>query len=216
MKRGGRKPSAEVEAPPKARGAFASPAATAIEEDEAALFRNSVRDVSPLPPPNKASKSAKVPPPPVPRPVLQGDSKQSSDSPSSDFPVGIEADEEVSFLRPGLSRQTLRRLRREHWGIDAELDLHGYTRDQAQRELNAFLDDSVNRGFRCLRVIHGKGLGSRNHEPVLKARVGGWLQQRNEVLAFCPARPEHGGSGAVLVLLKSSKGEHNHYSSYKS
>ncbi|HET7062071.1 MAG TPA: Smr/MutS family protein [Nitrosospira sp.] len=205
-----------MEAPSQASGVPASPAATKIEEDEAALFRNSVRDVSPLPPPDKASKSAKARPPPLPRPVLQSESKQPSDFTSSDFLVGIEAGEEVSFSRPGLARQTLRRLRREHWGVDAELDLHGYTRDQAQGELKAFLDNSVSRGFRCVRVIHGKGLGSRNHEPVLKARVGGWLKQRNDVLAFCPARPEHGGSGAVLVLLRSSRGEHNDYSGYKS
>ncbi|HEX7233924.1 MAG TPA: Smr/MutS family protein, partial [Nitrosospira sp.] len=58
---------------------------------------------------------------------------------------------------------------------------------------------------RCIRVIHGKGLSSRNGEPVLKARVGSWLSQRDEVLAFCQAKPEDGGSGAVLVLLKGMK-----------
>ena len=128
-------------------------------------------------------------------------------SPPRDSPLEIEPGDEWSFSRPGLPHQTLRRLRRGHWTIEAQLDLHGYTRDEALQGLNAFLDDSHRRGFRCVRVIHGKGLSSRNQEPVLKARIGGWLSQRNDVMAFCQARPEDGGSGAVLVLLRSSGGE---------
>jgi DNA-nicking Smr family endonuclease len=114
----------------------------------------------------------------------------------------MEAGDKWSFLRPGISRQTLRRLRRGYWGIQAQLDLHGFTRDEARLELVAFLDAGNQRGFRCVRVIHGKGLSSKHGEPVLKARIGTWLSQREDVLAFCQARPEDGGSGAVLVLLR--------------
>jgi DNA-nicking Smr family endonuclease len=95
-------------------------------------------------------------------------------------------------------------LRRGYWKIEAQLDLHGYTREEARQALVVFLDASSKRGCRCVRVIHGKGLSSRDHEPVLKARVGGWLAQRADVLAFCQARPEDGGSGAVLVLLSAT------------
>jgi DNA-nicking Smr family endonuclease len=185
------------------------PQAPPVDEDDAALFRNSVRDVSPLPSSDKTSKSSKAQPSPVPRRIVRGGQTQPGDFSSGDSPLEIEPGDEWSFSRPGLPHQTMRRLRRGHWPIEAQLDLHGYTRDQALRELNAFLDDSHRRDFRCVRVIHGKGLSSRNQEPVLKARIGGWLSQRNDVLAFCQARPEDGGSGAVLVLLRSSGGEHS-------
>jgi DNA-nicking Smr family endonuclease len=123
----------------------------------------------------------------------------------SDEPLlQIESGDEWSFSRPGVSHQTVRRLRRGYWSIEAQLDLHGYNRDEALRELYEFLDDSRGRGFRCVRVVHGKGLSSRDHEPILKAKIGGWLSHRNDVLAFCQARPQDGGSGAVLVLLRSS------------
>lgn len=178
-----------------------------IGDDEAALFRNAVLDVAPLTPPDKISHPAKPHPQPVPRQIPR-DERSPGDSLSDHVSLEMEPGDEWSFLRPGLSRQTLRRLRRGYWGIQAQLDLHGFTREEARRELIAFLDDSHRRGFRCVRVIHGKGLSSRNHEPVLKARIGGWLSERNDVLAFCQARPEDGGSGAVLVLLRSVGREH--------
>jgi DNA-nicking Smr family endonuclease len=205
MKRRERKPSAETETPRRADDAVASPAAPAIE-DAAALFRNAVRGVAPLTPPDKISYTAKPHPQPIPRPLPR--EQPSDDSLSDHVSLEMEPGDEWSFLRPGLSRQTLRRLRRGYWGIQAQLDLHGFTRDQARRELIAFLDDNHKKGFRCVRVIHGKGLSSRNHEPVLKARVGGWLAERNDVLAFCQAKPEDGGSGALLVLLRSPGREH--------
>ncbi len=116
----------------------------------------------------------------------------------------IEAGDEWSYLRPSMSRQTLRRLRRGYWGIQENLDLHGFTRDEARQELSAFLDACVQEKYRCIRVIHGKGLSSKNREPVLKIRIGNWLIQRADVLAFCQAKPEDGGGGAILILLKVS------------
>jgi len=207
MKRRERKTGTEVRTLSE-KGTTPVPQAHMIDEDEAALFRNAVRDVSPLPAADKVSKSAKTKPPPIAPRIREDEQSQPGYLPTRDFSGEIEPGDEWSFLRPGLSHQTLRRLRRGHWGIQAQLDLHGYTRDEALRELIEFLDDSHRRGFRCVRVIHGKGLGSRNQEPVLKARIGGWLSQRTDVLAFCQARPEDGGGGAVLVLLRSSGSEH--------
>lgn len=118
-----------------------------------------------------------------------------------DEDTAFEAD--TSYLRPGLSRQILRRLRRGEWPPQAELDLHGLTKVEAKTELVDFLLECKRRGARCVRIIHGKGLGSRNREPVLRIHVRHWLTQRDEVLAFVEARPVDGGSGAVIVLLKS-------------
>lgn len=173
-----------------------------IVDDESALFRRAVQDVAPLPKSDKTLHPSRQPQP-VPRQTPHDDQTAPDDSLSDHISLEMEAGDEWSFLRPGVSRQTLRRLRRGHWGIQAQLDLHGFTRDEARRELVIFLDASTRRGFRCVRVIHGKGLGSKSHEPVLKVRIGSWLSQRGDVLAFCQARPEDGGSGAVLVLLKA-------------
>jgi DNA-nicking Smr family endonuclease len=88
--------------------------------------------------------------------------------------------------------------------MDAQLDLHGFTRDEALQELDVFLDTCNKRGFRCVQVIHGKGLNSKNREPVLKTMVWNRLKQHSYILAFCQAGPADGGSGAVLVLFKTS------------
>ena len=117
--------------------------------------------------------------------------------------IGTETGEELVFLRNGLSRQTVKKLRRGHWVIQDEIDLHGLTTVEARALLAEFLNGCKRSGARCVRVIHGKGLRSRNREPVLKAKVANWLMQRDEVLAFCQARHADGGSGAVVVLLKS-------------
>lgn len=110
-----------------------------------------------------------------------------------------------SFIRPGLQRQTLRKLRRGDWPAQAQLDLHGLTREMARCAMTAFLADSIQQGFRCVRVIHGKGLSSNDKAPVLKKLTGNWLVQHESVLAFCQAKPENGGSGALEVLLKKHR-----------
>jgi len=86
--------------------------------------------------------------------------------------------------------------------VEAQLDLHGLTAAQARAALATFLRDCRIHGLRCVRIIHGKGRGSHNRQPVLKGKVNHWLRQRDEVLAFCTARPVDGGGGAVYTLLK--------------
>jgi len=108
----------------------------------------------------------------------------------------METGEELLFVRPGVSRQLLRKMRRGHWVVEAEVDLHGLTRPQALSLTDEFLKSAVKRRLRCVRIVHGKGLG------VLKEKLRKWLPLRNEVLAFTQAPAAHGGSGAVLVLLK--------------
>jgi DNA-nicking Smr family endonuclease len=174
-------------------------------DDDASLFRDAVRGVVPLADSGRVSSSRKSHPLPVPRQAPGEQPAERSDDLSDFVSLAIGVGDEWTFMRPGISRQTLRRLRQGYWSIEAQLDLHGFKRDEARMELAHFLDNSVRRGLRCIRVIHGKGLSSRNGEPVLKARVGSWLSQRGEVLAFCQAKPEDGGSGALLVLLKGVK-----------
>ena len=114
----------------------------------------------------------------------------------------LETDEALSFRRPGVGIDVARRLRRGHWSIQAEIDLHGLRTDDAREALATFVREAARQGLRCLRVVHGKGLGSPGKTPVLKGKVHGWLVQKNEVLAFVQARGDEGGAGAVVVLLK--------------
>ncbi len=117
----------------------------------------------------------------------------------------LDSGEELCYLRTGMSRQVLRKLRRGHWVIEADLDLHGMNRSQAAEQLVTFLRACGAQRLRCARIVHGKGLGSRNREPVLKHLLHKLLPRRDDVLAFCQAPAAHGGGGALLVLLKQQR-----------
>lgn len=146
-------------------------------------------------------------PPPLARQRQLDDQQVLQDSLSDQLPWIDEDDngDELLFLRPGLPRDILRKLRRGDWVVQAEIDFHGCTVDEARERFVAFMHSCLERGSRCLRLVHGKGLSSHNREPVIKPKLRGWLMQREEVLAFCPARPFDGGHGAVIVLLRGSK-----------
>jgi DNA-nicking Smr family endonuclease len=131
-------------------------------------------------------------------------SRHGLDAAPGAWDVGLEIEAEQTFRRAGLGVDVVSKLRRGHWAVQAELDLHGHTSDEAHDALVLFLAEARSRGRRCVRVIHGKGLSSPNREPVLKGRVRRWLTHRNEVLAYCEAPRHGGGSGAVLVLLMAS------------
>lgn len=113
----------------------------------------------------------------------------------------LHTDEHLSFRRPGVGPDVTTKLRRGHWAVQAEVDLHGLRTDAARETLGQFLREAQRAGLRCVRVVHGKGLGSPGRTPVLKAKVHGWLIQKQQVLAFVQARPLEGGAGALLVLL---------------
>lgn len=121
-----------------------------------------------------------------------------------DIDTLLDTDETLSFRRDGIGIEVVRKLRRGHWSLQAQLDLHGLRRDAAREALGLFIHDSARRGLRCVRVIHGKGHGSPGREPVLKGRVRRWLVQKNEVLAFVQARASDGGAGALMVLLSGT------------
>ena len=113
----------------------------------------------------------------------------------------LQVDEHLSFRRPGIGADITAKLRRGHWAVQGQLDLHGLRTDAARAALGQFLREAQRAGLRCVRVVHGKGLGSPGRAPVLKAKVHGWLIQKKEVLAFVQAKPLEGGAGALLVLL---------------
>ena len=176
-----------------------------LSEEESSLFRATVGDARPLPDTGKIFFPTHRPRP-IPQQSLLDERQALADSLSDHIPWELaETGEELSYLRAGMAPLTLRKLRRGHWVIQAELDLHGMTRDIARASLADFLNDCKKRSLRCVRIIHGKGLGSKNREPVLKRKVASWLMQRDEVLAFCQARPVDGGSGAAIVLLKAGR-----------
>ena len=180
------------------------PRKPAVHPEEASLFRASVSDVTPLSGPARVEHD---PPRPCPIPVqrLRDERETLADSLRDEVPwdLGLESGEELTYTRNGIGSQTLKRLRRGHWVIQDELDLHGLASDEARLLLVEFLNRCLRRGLRCVRIIHGKGLRSPNREPVLKRKVASWLMQRQEILAFCQARRADGGGGAVVVLLKA-------------
>lgn len=177
------------------------------EDDDAALFRAAVGEVQPV------AKADKVvlrvePKPPLPLQHQRDETRALAESLSTDS--GAAATEEKgdtsTFLRPGISRQVLRRLRSGHWAAKHELDLHGHTTAEAKQRMVEFLALALRQGVRCVRIIHGKGLRNLNErEPVLKNKVRLWLSQREDVLAYTEARPADGGGGAVIVLLRAPK-----------
>lgn len=176
-------------------------------EREANLFRRSVGDVIPLPPTGRIDPARPVPSPRARQRELD---ERAALAASLSDEIGIEqlldTDEELSFRRENLDPEVLPRLRRGHWVVQGQIDLHGLRVDEAREALVAFLRRALDREQRCLRVIHGKGLGSVGKEPVLKGKVLRWLVQREEVLAFCQARPTDGGAGALIVLLRPPRG----------
>ena len=176
---------------------------TPLTDADRSLFREAVRDTKPLPHHGKALRKKEAPPPyPVQSHLDEQEALRESLGGEWTAEDWLDTGDEPNFLRPGLSRQVLRKLRSGTWVIQRQLDLHGLDRHQAREALADFLAACVKRGLRCVRVIHGKGLGSKNREPVLKTKVKHWLTQREEVLAYCQARPVDGGSGALVVLLK--------------
>jgi DNA-nicking Smr family endonuclease len=114
----------------------------------------------------------------------------------------LDVDDAMSFRRPGIGTDVTRKLRKGDWSLQGEIDLHGLRREEAREALSSFIRDAHRRGWRCVRIVHGKGLGSPGKTPVLKSRVQNWLIQKNEVLAFVQARGDEGGAGALVVLLK--------------
>lgn len=163
------------------------------------LFRQAMAGVTPIAPTQRVSPAPSPPVKSVPTqrtPPASSSSNFFSDHGASDIPA-------TSFLRSGLNNMTLRKLRRGTWPLQDEIDLHGYTVEEARQRLYAFLNHAISRQYRCVNVIHGKGWQAGGAEGVIKIHVRHWLVQYPQVLAFCEPPANAGGSGAVWVLLKA-------------
>ena len=178
----------------------------AREARERQLFAHAVGPVQPLRRAGalRAASATRVPPSPLPRQRERDEAAVMHEALSDEFDVEslLETDDSLSFRRPQIGPEIVRKLRRGVWAIQAQLDLHGMRRDEAREQLNAFLRASGDHGLRCVRVVHGKGNGSPGREPVLKSKVRAWLVQNRQVIAFAQARAADGGHGALMVLLR--------------
>ena len=176
-----------------------------IPEAESTLFRDAVRDATPIRAAARVSRKGESPPPVPVQSLLDGHDAIAESLDADSWEQWSETGEEPSYLRAGLGPDVLRKLRRGHWVVQEAVDLHGLNRHQARSSLGEFLGSCLRRGVRCVRVVHGKGLRSPGREPVLKGKVQLWLLKRDEVLAFCEAPRNQGGSGALLILLKAAR-----------
>ena len=188
-----------------AERAAAERAAQVAAELRRRQFSDAVGRVTALPPHARADLQ---PPRPAPEPFQRQRDEQAALKEALSDEVDVESllltDDGLSFRRPGVSQDVVTRLRRGHWAMQAQIDLHGMRRDEAREQLATFVRDCTRRGHRCLRVVHGKGHGSPGRKPVLKEKVQRWLAQCAEVIAFAQASGPEGGAGALVVLLAGS------------
>ena len=178
---------------PQIKAEPAIPVAKSIEPAEVEdLFQQAVKDARPLPNEVKNARLHHPPkkPKPIPKQFILDEQQALADSLSDHYIPAheLETGEELLYLRDGHSPDILSKLRRGHWVVQAAIDLHGLISDEARLYVATFLNDCKKRGLRCVRIVHGKGLGSRNREPVLKHKLRGWLMQRDEVIAYAEAR----------------------------
>jgi DNA-nicking Smr family endonuclease len=167
------------------------------------LFVRAAGAVQPIRGPRRVHLAAD-PPPPIPVQQQLDEQRVLRESISDEFDATtlLDIDDALSFRRPGIGTDVTRKLRKGGWSIQGELDLHGLRREEAREALGSFMREAQKRGWRCVRIVHGKGLGSPGKTPVLKGKVQSWLIQKNEVLAFVQARGDEGGAGALVVLLR--------------
>lgn len=179
-----------------------------LSEDERQSFLAEVADVRPLSS-DKRYEEVKNKPSPKPRSSQHySESEQSSNDNVLSDPVDLRdaaVDDVLFFARAGIQQKAQKKLRRGELPIEEELDLHGYTANEAKIAIQDFLYECKRQHIRYIRIIHGKGYRSEQKIPVLKTHIAYWLPQLNDVLAFSSALPKDGGTGAIYVILKSSR-----------
>lgn len=173
------------------------------ESNDLDLFLQAVGEVKPVPHDRVVHERPALKP--IPQKFIEDEKAVLKDMLSDEyFDADLQPGEVLAYCGHGIQKSTYKKFRRGEYRREAELDLHGYTGEQARKRLAEFLTDARRHDCRCVSVIHGKGLSS-NEGPILKTRVNSWLRQRGDVLAFHSARPNDGGTGAVYVLLKSNR-----------
>ena len=175
---------------------------SSITPEDAVLFRDAVAKAAPLGRRDRVEHPQK---PLSPRPQFSEADERDVMDRLLDHPVDeaeLAAGDALEFRQEGVQLAVMRKLRRGQYARQAELDLHGMTAAEAKAQVVAFMHECQARGYRCVRIVHGKGLRSPRGAPVLKLKLAGWLRQRDEVLAYCSARANEGGTGAIYVLLR--------------
>lgn len=168
-------------------------------DEERELFRKALEDVRRHEP--GAEPPARKPPPPRARFRRADEAEVLVESLAANPEAEGETGEHLSFRRPAVSLPLFRKLKRGEISVRDEIDLHGLTAAEARAALYEFLAEARSLHLRCVRVIHGKGNRSGHGGPVIKRKIGRWLQVRDDVLAYCSARPVDGGTGAIYLLL---------------
>jgi len=173
-----------------------------VSDDDTNLFRRAMSDAKPLrleariePPASKPKPKARF---------TRADEKAALRESLQDDLDTMESNnaESMRYHRPSVGRRTMRKLARGRYSVQDEIDLHGMTVEEAKPRLTDFINNSVRKGHLCVRIVHGKGLGSGDRGPVLKSAVSRWLRKWDSVLAFVSARQVDGGTGAIYVLLE--------------
>jgi DNA-nicking Smr family endonuclease len=172
--------------------------------DDNVLFRRAMDGARPIPQDKRAPDFK-------PRPLPKARFRREDERAVLVESLGAEIDEieagagaALRFNRPSVGKRTMRKLARGNYSVQGEIDLHGLTVPEAKEALRDFVRESGFRGHTCVRVVHGKGLGSGERGPILKTKVNNWLRRWHEVLAFVSTRQVHGGTGAVYVLLRKN------------
>jgi len=173
-----------------------------LSDDDADLFRRAMSDAKPLQSDKRAARHSQKPKPRA-RFTRADQAEVVQESMRADIDTTQEDNgDNLRFHRPSVGRRTMRKLLRGGFSVQAEIDLHGMTVAEAKPRLADFIKNCASHGQLCVRIVHGKGLGSGQRGPVLKRNVNRWLQQWDDVLAFVSARQVDGGTGAVYVLLQ--------------
>lgn len=170
-------------------------------DDELQLFRDAMQGVKPL---HSDKACLKTRPAAIRKRASQA-SSSIKDTLSDEFIP--PCDDHLEFMRPGVQKSYMKLIRNGKVGIEDDIDLHGYQRDDARKTLLAFLGHAQAQGYKLVRVVHGKGYNSSDNRPVLKAMVNKWLQSIPQVLAYVSTTPRDGGIGAVYVLLKKRRND---------
>ncbi len=174
-----------------------------VSTEDSDLFRQSIGKVKTIEK-NSLHLTPETKPKPFPQKKVEKDITQFKQEGELEVDKLFQEDR-ISFIAPGLQKNVLKKLRKGYFGFDASIDLHGLTSQKAKQQLAHFLHDSIENGYRCVHIIHGKGYRSAHQHPVLKNDINLWLRQYPYVLAFCSTPPKEGGTGAVFVLLKLSE-----------
>ncbi|MBV6273874.1 Smr/MutS family protein [Alcaligenaceae bacterium CGII-47] len=181
-----------------------------LSAEDRALFQQHTQDVHPIPRPQRqpASPTSTLSDQQIRERRRRATGEDAFASPtalralSDHFQAAQLRLDEGSFLQTGYGPDLLLKLKQGKWPIEASLDLHGATLDQARERLDRFLATCLAHQIKCVCIVHGKGYGSRNGKPVLKDTIRRWLSQLVCVRAYIECHEHHGGSGAVQVLLR--------------